>query len=166
MNYKTKQIGTFEVISTLLVVTDPCYLNGENGRTHIQVTPGTWEAEVQIEKIHDEETPVVLIVKKEGHTLRDEWEKVGEAGVDSGQMSISCNDAVGYLRLNGKAFERFYNDCSKITLSNDPAGVFHRTAVCVSGYGDGTYDIEVQRAGRDVVAVRISFLELSEPSVW
>ena len=98
------------------------------------------------------------------------WEQVGEVGVDAGLMWLGdpC-----YIMGEGRnrdydVWEKFCDTISKTLFPTVQQFYFDKghagLGVCVStGYGDGTYPVEVKRndEGR-IAAVRIVFISEDE----
>jgi hypothetical protein len=147
--YMFQEIGTFEVRSGRIEVSDPCYSGGDGHR--IQALNGTWIGEIEMS---DEGSWGNRVAKLRAHRegiLTPPFSFIGVAAVDSGQMSIS--DADKFHLLPGELYDTV---CGKTS----PAGIIEDFAVASSsGYGDGGYDIGVAKdsEGR-VVAVEVVFI--------
>lgn len=159
-----QNIGTFQLTTTDMVVSDPCYEPGTwcAGELH-NCIPGEWEAMIGIS---DEgkwgRRVAVLAVRAKGQAeecinelkankdCSDKFQEVDfEIGVDSGQAGFF--DKALYHKdagIDPDSFEidfsgweddsLFYKACCDQTLNRE-GGVLHCGAVSSSGYGDGCY---------------------------
>lgn len=152
-----KQIGEFEVKSNHIVVSDPCYLRNEPGEISLLARPGKWVAEVEMEGGR----VAVLLARHESHRFGGKWERFPkDAPVDSGQMSINCENAAGPLHHDPDEFEDYYNKCMYRTCETGDYGTFGGTAVSSSGWGDGCYDVHTEKNGDGrAVAVKVTFID-------
>lgn len=134
------EVGTFDVLSGEVVVSDPCYdltRNPDLGHTQ-EATNGTYHAVIEKELgIYGRVRRLYAL--REGFdepdalTLRE----VAGVGVDSGQMSI-C-DAMA----NHASDSAWYDMVCEITLDyeGNQSGVFEGGCASSSGYGDGYYPV-------------------------
>lgn len=169
-------IGSINVTSGELAVSDPCYL--ENTLYAVRYVKkakvGVWNAEVEVE---DQgvwgDRVSVLRVATNGSGYKESFE--GYAGVDSGQMSILdasliplwggddrppmlgsefrelCREHIGEFNYLGVSHE---------TMEDRAGCVQDKIAVSSSGYGDGQYSIYVWRDENDeAVRVEVRFIE-------
>ncbi len=163
-------IGSFEVTSGKLVISDPCY------------TLDTWCMAV----VNDVENGTYIIYAEESDGRISEievlnqkepcgspWAEISnDIGVDSGQCGIfdfdhyrkdtdypmaSQFEADGY---NDKGDgEHWYSHCCDVTLGEDGVGSVVGGAVASSGYGDGCYTAYVMRNEEgQVIGVKIVFI--------
>ncbi|MRX74339.1 DUF4241 domain-containing protein [Bacillus lacus] len=176
MDLTAKLLGTFQVNSGELVVTDPCYppeeLDEEGEELSLLLTPackGEWIATAFLE---EDGTVARLIAVHSGFQVRDEWMEMEiEIPVDSAQAGIFDADSYGRdeeisyeienvqkLELNEEGL-KYYAACCDITSTDDQGGVLESGAVTVSGLGDGLYPVFVQfdEEGK-VAAAAIDFL--------
>ena len=171
-------LGSFEVVSGKLAVSDPCYdpdvwCRGELENCKI----GTWNASI-VEKhmgtwghricrliaVHEDYIHASSLIR----------EVAGfEVGVDSGQAGIFDashyqDDSVvpddGHKHLfEGEEAEPWYDYCCDITLSVQSAGVLPFGCVSSSGFGDGGYDCYIWRnSDGQIVRVEIEFIAENE----
>ena len=165
---------TFELKSGKIVISDPCYDRatwcGIYGRKAMN---GTWETDIGISDEGEWGKRVSVLVAKHGDfASRHDWEDYGTVGVDSGQMSIFDSNA--YKDGEGEADKdgTFYNRCCRETCKAfdhrpkkkadedyDWGVVDNAGVVSCSGYGDGSYPVEVIKEGDKIVAVRVTFIE-------
>lgn len=160
-------LGTFQVTSGRLRVTDPCYerdtwcagvidnvVRGEWGATvFLKDTSGGWGVRVWVLEVQALGATRILLP----------WERTEfEVGVDSGQAGFFDD-----VMFKGRdQDEEFYDRVCDVTCSEDrlvPAGTIDGVGVVSSsGYGDGGYVCEFRR-GEDgrVVAARIIFIDES-----
>lgn len=169
----TYQLGTMKLSQPRLRVTDPCYRANSGCASTLQAKPGEWTAQsvvgptswntrVKVLQISHQSLGDVAVLDYK--TLEDS--KL-TAGVDSGQCGFF--DDAHYPR-NAAAFEyeddTFYGQCCALTLdaSLPGGGVLSSRigAVTRSGFGDGGYDVYVQRdAQGEVVLVQLLFIDES-----
>lgn len=170
------RLGTFEVVSGKLAVSDPCYTTDVWCRGELNnVRNGTWRAEIE-ESDHDYGRVAKLFAV---HTDHERWVDSQhtadfEVGVDSGQAGIF--DAQHYR--DDKVFagqvsdfsrqwknddnssgEHWYGFCCDITLGEDQGGVIPYGVVSRSGWGDGGYECRYgMTAQGEIVWVEIIFI--------
>lgn len=147
-----EDIGTFEVKSGNVIVSDPCYQDGDGGL--YRAKNGTWKASV---RRSDEGTWGVRVA-----ALRVTHESfhgepttvIGSAGVDSGQMSVSDGELFHLLPGDD------YDKACKLTLRPESCGIVDGyAAVSSSGYGDGSYEIRAaQEHGGALVGIEVVFI--------
>jgi hypothetical protein len=166
-NTEIKDVGTFEIKSGKVIVSDPCY----DRETWCQgkldnVLNGTWKA---ILYIYDEgewgKRVGHILVHHVDHPIsldHDEWEQQDfDVGVDSGQAGI-YDDA----DFRGCNVDEWYDLNCGLTYNpkdiNQHGGVLKGGAVSSSGYGDGGYDCSVVKnfsippCGK-IIAIEINF---------
>jgi hypothetical protein len=152
----------FEVISGVLVCSDPCYIHPDLGGVWCQgivdnVKNGTWIAEVIETDEGDWGKRIALLGIK--HKDVDEPDANVDimnfaGGVDSGQFGFFDKDFYRNDELTkdldkenfGENYDTqegdtWYRACSKLTLGNDQWGVLPNGVVSSSGFGDGSYDV-------------------------
>jgi len=165
---EVQELGTFEVRSGKLIVSDPCYdreiVNRE--KTILEnVLNGNWVSEIVV---FDEGTwgkrVGYLIANSINHICSNDWQaEKFTVGVDSGQVGIfdepqyhggddDFDDENGWYRMccNHTLGEIKYATC-KI------AGTIAGGVVSSSGYGDGCYECSTIKVDDKIVAVRIDF---------
>lgn len=176
---KRINIGSFEVISGEVMVSDPCYevgtwcqgklenvLNGHWHATVLVSDEGSWGKRIaQLEVVHS------------GCTLRSlssGWKQEAfEVGVDSGQAGVFDtkhyrDDKVveGFARLSQEIIcpeTPWYSLCCDRTMTEAGAGTIPFGVVSSSGFGDGGYTCFTHRdADGDVVGIRIVFITEDE----
>jgi hypothetical protein len=164
------QLGTFEVKSGKLMVSDPCYSIEKCSHCQIQldnVKNGTWSAFTKYEdagmwgnRVHELEARFGACIIKDY-----QWEEVNEtAAVDSGQMGLFDLDMYhggedDYDDVNG-----WYRKCCNYTLDSDGcASSLEGGCVSSSGYGDGSYPCYIAKdADGKIVAVKVVFIDEDE----
>lgn len=150
--------NTFEVISGVMVCSDPCYSIPTFCQGVIKnVKNGTWKAEVEtsdegdwgkrisrlrVEHINAKRTYITEQVDMDG-------------GVDSGQFGFFDKDFYrndeaakdlkqydfGRIVQDGEEGEKWYRACCELTLAKESWGVMPNGAVSSSGFGDGYYPV-------------------------
>ena len=141
MNSTRKYIGTFEVTSGKMFVSDPCYKRGTWCAGVLDsVRIGMWKAIILCSDENDWGIRVKnLRVQHESvRCLRDlrKFRATFKVGVDSGQAGFFDDDCFHPDDSD------WYDICCRTT---DPrraamAGVIDGGAVSLSGYGDGSYN--------------------------
>lgn len=161
----TKELGTFEVSSGELRVTDPCYDPGTWCAGTIRAKDGTWTAELR----HSDEGSwgkrvAELVVRHEDHAGAEPNRLTGiDAGVDSGQCGFF--DAAKYLQHQGGEYgdlSTFYGQACAATATEGGGIVMGFGAVSSSGYGDGSYEVYVHEVDGLAVAARVVFISDDE----
>lgn len=161
-------IGTFEITSGALIVSDPCYklpVSSYQGELE-NVKKGTWNASV---KTKDGRCAELLARHSEAPKRLLRWKMAPfVVGVDSGQAGIF--DKTVYDNEKTVAEEpkftvsypdyKWYRMCCDRTLYTDiKAGVVPGGTVSQSGYGDGGYECLVNKNHKDeIIAVKIVFI--------
>ena len=169
-------LGSFEMVSDRMAVSDPCYDADVWCRGELEdVLPGTWEASV-IKRDEGEwgmRAARLIAVHKEYVDC-----DVGpmtlapfEIGVDSGQAGLfDClhyrddTVAVEHPNVSRKdAGKLWYMQCCCRTLTREAAGVMPYGVVASSGYGDGSYDCFYGgNSDGKIVRVEIEFIPEEE----
>lgn len=168
-NTETEFVGTFEVTSGILIVSDPCYPQDEE---HYDITGfvpnvkiGTWSAEVVLDQATGRVAALTAYFDGEFENLG--CYDIEELLVDSGQMGIFDLNRVPEDEENvGECEEEdsFYGCCCSIT-SEINAGVISQGdigvgVVATSGFGDGEYRAHVARdIWGEAYAVTVVFIE-------
>lgn len=156
-------LGTFEVISGKLRVTDPCYTKDTWCSGVLDnVAIGKWSAYTEISDAGSWGKRVAtLTVMHESISNTRNWSLTDiDVGVDSGQAGFFDES----FYPEGKVGEyddldSFYGQVFQMTLSENRAGVIPFGAVSRSGYGDGSYNCFVCRNDDGlVVAAKIEFI--------
>ena len=164
------EIGSFEVTSGKLRVTDPCYDRDTRCAGTIEnALKGWWNASVVKTDGSDGwgRRCATLIVQHKSYYFLPEsykWVKTGiDVGVDSGQAGVFEDS----LYPHGETGEygdttTFYGRACNQSIDKDgcgTAGVIAEGAVSSSGYGDGSYDCyTITEQDGTVIAVKIEFL--------
>lgn len=169
MSDEKLDLGTFEVVSGRLIVTDPCYAENVWCCNALEtVRNGTWNAAAVYDGASSYPHVTCLIVE---HECAESLPVIMEdapfsVGVDSGQAGFF--DAAHYRgdraidpdRTPTEHADLWYDHCCQITLSRQQAGVLPYGAVSCSGYGDGCYDCYYQRdAFGYIVRAEILFID-------
>lgn len=177
MNTRKLNLGTFEVASGKLTVSDPCYKPGTWGMGELtKVRNGTWYAHTLAVDLGDLGKRISRLVIH--HSAYSQSKKLCsqvasfEVGVDSGQAgffdsthyqddSVLCRNPVNDLD------SAWYSACCDLTLSPLQAGVIPYGVVSSSGFGDGGYDCRywTTSAGH-IVKAEIIFISEAEMKEW
>jgi len=155
-----KNIGTFEVTSGQIRISDPCYDNDAVGTfAHsIAARNGTWDAWVQLEEAQVAE---LIVVRQERSPIR--WRRGDCIGVDSGTAGVFDESA---FRVDaGIPHEPMWSEepgdlwyykhvvQDQFEAKSITGGVISRT-----GWGDGIYKFQWSRSSEGTAeAVRIIF---------
>ncbi len=169
---KSIEIGTFEVASDQLVVSDPCYSVKDEG-LHGNARPvrrGRWKATiVRIDAGDWGHRNAELIAVHSGAAGTPSWKKQEDVlGVDSGQLGVFDRARYSDDTLVPKDYQwkdkpidpeqPWYSLCCEKTLSDAGAGVVPFGAVSSSGLGDGAYEWFLWKEKEEVVGVKVLFL--------
>lgn len=163
------QLGTFEVKSGKLMVSDPCYSIDKCLHCQVQlsnVKNGMWSAFTKYEdagmwgnRVHE------LEARFGACSIKDyQWEEIGGAAVDSGQLGIFELDMYhggedDYDDVNG-----WYRKCCNYTLDiKGQASSLEGGCVSSTGYGDGSYPCYIAKDSEGkIVAVKVVFIDEEE----
>ena len=171
---KQHKIGTFEVTSGALRITDPCYdLDTWCAGTLTQAMNGSWNAYVLISDEGDWGKRVAVLVathKSVGDDFPDiinhygyrdlsgKWNRTDiDVGVDSGQAGIF--DLEKFPGKDDEEKQEWYQECCNVTLSRvHHAGTIEGGVVSSSGIGDGSYRCyTLLNEASEVVGVLLDF---------
>lgn len=151
------RVGTFQVTSGRIEVSDPCYEGGDGHS--FPARNGTWIAEIEMKDEGSWGMRVARLFARHESVGTRPVNPSGYANVDSGQMSVS--DGGQFHLLPGE----LYDDVCRRTR---PAAIIEDFAVVSnSGIGDGGYEvlISVDCQGK-LNAVEIVFLPDDEPGYY
>lgn len=164
--YKSKEVtlGSFEVWSNEIYISDPCYEYDENDNSCVltlkDVVNGKYIATMKVVRIyHDIES---LTIKHEDYLHSEPSIFAGKIGVDSGQAGFF--DKEYYAENQGGDFDdltTLYGLACSLVLSKQEGGiVYNRGAVSSSGCGDREYEVFVgiNDIG-EIVSASIIFIE-------
>ena len=167
--YKSKEVtlGSFEVESSKIYISDPFYEYDENDNSCVltlkDVVNGKYVATAEVDRIyHDIRS---LTIKHEDYLHSEPSIFVGKIGVDSGQVGFF--DKEYYAGNQGGDFDdpnSFYGLACNLVLSGQRGGIVHdRGVVSSSGCGDGEYEvfIGINDIG-EIVSAMIIFIEDEE----
>lgn len=172
-----KNVGTFEIETGVVRVTDPCYDRDVWCSGSLEnVKTGKWNAFANISYNGMWDGMVKeLCVSHIEHRNNGSWETAPfEVGVDSGQAGVfddkyykDDNIVKDVARINDVEAickdEPWYSICCDRTLSEKRVGVIPFGAVSSSGFGDGGYKAFFQK-NKDgkIDAIKIIFVEDEE----
>lgn len=157
-------LGTFEVKSGKLIVSDPCYSRGtwcqgdlENVRTGkwtgLSVYGKTdWGNRVwEVRAVHAD-YPIDLAISEKTDL---------HVGVDSGQAGIfDAEKFAGGEDSYGDG--GWYDECCNLTNSASQGGILAGGVVTSSGFGDGVYECFITRDNGKIVAAKVVFVMREE----
>lgn len=159
---QTSELGTFQVTSEKLIVSDPCYdLGTWCAGTLTNVKNGTWKGFVDRGKTDWGNRCWAVSAFHENFsskTTRCTELMSFEVGVDSGQAGIF--DAAEYHGGEDDYGDGgWYDQVCNLTLDSKlSAGVLDGGVVSSSGFGDGGYQCHVARDNGQIVGVKITFI--------
>jgi hypothetical protein len=134
---RTSQLGTFEIKSGSVYVTDPCYEIDTWCQGKVDdVLNGTWVSEADISNAAGWGNRVHILRvyhKEHGDDYSNLQEEKFEVGVDSGQAGFFDADL-----YPGKD-DDFYDEVCNLTLSDKQGGCISFGTASSSGFGDGGY---------------------------
>lgn len=168
--YTKKILGTFEIVSGRMAVSDPCYKPNDFGYGVLRnVKKGVWEACVMLKDCGEWGVRVAgLRVRHQDAGIPISKDDTRRArfmvGVDSGQAGFFDEEHYDDSSLIDSFRHNFgspwYNRCCDLTLGEDQAGVLPYGAVSSSGYGDGGYDCRYKtNADGEIDYARIEFID-------
>jgi len=158
------KLGTFEITSGTLIVSDPCYSRGTWCAGSLKdVRNGKWTAYIRV----NDERVVELEIRHADidglpNALNECWENSGiDVGVDSGQAGFWDDPKYGNGEGEYGDLNTFYGKACDKTLNSGRAGIMDGGVVSSSGYGDGSYICLFVRdqLRKDIVAAKIVFIE-------
>ena len=171
--HETLDLGTFEMVSSRMAVSDPCYDADVWCRGELEnVLPGAWQA-YAVKRDKGEWGPRVVRLVAVHREYADKCETAAElapfeVGVDSGQAGLFDaqhyrDDAVvmdpGTTVNSNDPGALWYMRCCHLTLTKLAAGVMPYGVVSSSGFGDGSYDcFYAQNSDGKIVRVEIEFI--------
>ena len=167
---EVRNLGTFNVSSGKVIVSDPCYDRGTLCAGLLEnVKNGTWNASVDVlssSETHGWGKRVGTLYAYTKHSLSSFQQHTVakfEVGVDSGQAGIFCDSVYPHGSTGEYGEDGFYGICCNLTLSNEQAGVLLGGVVSSSGYGDGGYTCSYLRdENGEIVSIRITFIRDEE----
>lgn len=159
MNLEQIQIGTFEITSNVLVVSDPCYKPGTWCMGQISdAQPGIWTAQIGIYQSEQFGKRVAYVAAFHEDCPNidslDRHEADFEVGVDSGQAGIFDkahyqDQSIDFDVPAPICNDHWFNVCCHQTLNTEHyAGVIPYGVVSSSGYGDGGYTCHFFTTGK------------------
>ena len=157
MSTKAIDIGTIE-LSDKVFISDPCYNTDTWCTVRIcNVIPGTYHCKIRMTGNCVKE---LIAVHESALQLKSRitWEYAGSAGVDSGQMSIVDYDHFDKLNEVEKTKDNWYDKVCKITLKDNAGIADKHSAVCSSGYGDGSYPVYGNWIKDKLRAIKVVFI--------
>jgi len=173
---KVEKLGTFEVTSGKLIISDPCYETPTWCQGFLKnVKNGTWKAWVEKDNCGSwGERVMSLAAIHLDSRLEQLIQLDATIGVDSGQagifdaghyrdLSVFVGDSDFYAGSTDHDDNQWYGHCCDVTLAEAQAGIIPYGAVASSGYGDGCYECLYSKDDNDeVVKVEIVFIPTEE----
>lgn len=165
-----KKLGTFNITSNVIRVTDPCYdRNVSCCGTVNNCKIGLWSAFLEYSYSGGWGTRVAENFVIFGDVSEDEaknilissnWKNSDiSVGVDSVQCGI-FDDSKYPVDETGEYGDdsSFYGKCCNLTLHSDQGGIMDFGVVSSSGYGDGSYDCLIAGDDKNIFAIRNIFI--------
>jgi hypothetical protein len=150
-------------VTKAIHITDPCYDRGTwCAQWDVAAKAGKWVASAVLGDLPgwgERVTNIVVRHESFDPNGQQDWEFLGNVGVDSGQAGVFAAEAYPEGDETGdmRDLESFYGKCCALTIAEPRYGTFAGGFVTSSGLGDGSYPVEVVRIAGKVVAVRIDF---------
>lgn len=171
-------------LSDKVRVSDPCYDNDVWCKTMLTgVLPGKYKVEVERSNEGDWGNRVArLFVKHEDYSHSNNWEYHSEIGVDSGQAGIFCESSYRNDELAAgittppldcpfvipftNEGDVWFDKMCNFTLAGESWGTYDSGVVTSSGFGDGSYPLEVVRESNGyIVGMMITYIS-NEDEEW
>jgi len=161
------KVGSFEMKSSMILVSDPSYKKSYAGKGKVvlgnlskivsKVKKGKWSGYVLK---NDERTSRVWSIIAMSNDVKSsdvkKWVSIGDVAVDSGMMGIF--DMKSYPEE--KNDDDFYEKVCQDIDSKHPAIIYDNFGVISSsGYGDGSYPAKKSLMDGKVIAVWVDFRE-------
>ena len=175
MSHEVIDLGTFEIKSGVIRLSDPCYDKDTWCSGTVKGEKGTWKATIKKSDTDDRCCELTAISSTGDFPEPQDivWHPVNASlAVDSGQFGF-FDDAhydseytlsEGEADKKYKGFENsdmseFYKLCCGLTIGPTLAGTLSTGVVSSSGYGDGIYPCFVVKNKNDnVVAIKAVFI--------
>jgi hypothetical protein len=171
MNLKRISLGSFQLSSGQMAVSDPCYdrSTSDDLRGELKnVKTGTWNAfsfqgDVPSwgERIHELQVLHQTVSYETASNSTWSREESFDVGVDSGQAGFFDNSQYPYGNIGeyGET-ETFYGRVCETTLNESSGGIIDNFGVASSsGYGDGCYQCYTLRNEQDeIIGAKIIFI--------
>lgn len=147
----SEKVGSFQVTSSRILISDPCYENYSSRCSGIiEVPNGKWNAYYVRERNITKELTVVH--SDYAYDLFFNWEICNfSCCVDSGQLGF-----YDWLEFN---HQYDYDKFCDLTSSKIETGTNEYGVVTSSGYGDGDYKCYTYHEDNNVVAIKVVFDE-------
>jgi hypothetical protein len=165
-----------------VIVSDPCYEVPTWCQEVIKnVRPGMYDTEVDYKESDGWGKRVHTLTVLHENIKSPNWEHYGSVGVDSGQMGVFCmtsyrNDDIAsdlpWLTEKGDPFgdhpfrpikeegEQWYvKMCDRTLTTKEGWGTYDTGVVSSSGYGDGSYELQVCQMDDLIHGFRIIFID-------
>lgn len=158
-------LGTFEVKSGKVIVSDPCYTRGTWCAGSLEVPNGIWEASTEESDEGSWGIRTASLIAKLKGSKDLPWTKTNiHVGVDSGQAGIFCDSVYPHGDTGDYSdLDSFYGNVSNIDSGNGyRGGVIEGGCKSSSGYGDGGYNCFVQKDEEKIVGIKIVFISDEE----
>ena len=155
-------------------VSDPCYGDDVWCKTRLtSVLPGEYNVDVDVSDQGEwgRRVSSMTVTHKDYVGKNLKYQEHGGIGVDSGQAGIFCessyrNDSIEietpesdfHIVFEGEG-EKWYEKMCKFTLSKESYGTYESGVVATSGYGDGSYPLDIARnEDKNIVSMVITFI--------
>ena len=155
-------------------VSDPCYGDDVWCKTRLtSVLPGEYNVDVDVSDQGEwgRKVSSMTVTHKDYVGKNLKYQEHGGIGVDSGQAGIFCessyrNDSIeietpehDFAIPFDESGDRWYEKMCKFTLSKESYGTYESGVVATSGYGDGSYPLDIARnEDKNIVSMVITFI--------
>ena len=159
-------IATFNVESGKIMASDPCYSIGvwcqgdvpaRNGKYYVYITR---KKEKGFEHWGERNWEMEIVHEDFAHFTTDDlnWEMSGGSfGVDSGTFGFFDYDY--YAKYHTEELNEDWYDRNVCDVEGHwNADIDGKGVWCQSGYGDGSYDVDAVFEGKEVVALKVTFI--------
>jgi hypothetical protein len=162
-------------------VSDPCYDDDVWCKTKLEgVLPGKYKVDVNFsdEGAWGTRVSKLTVIHQDYVNTPLGWEDYDTIGVDSGQAGIFCESSyrkdsiaadietenvnfnLGDYRKEDAGGDEWYEKMCRLTLSKNSWGAYPTGVVTSSGFGDGSYPLDVARNDDDkIVGITITYIE-------
>lgn len=144
-------------LSNKILISDPCYNLGTWCTYTTDIKPGNYNYNVE----YEDGRVASIELYHEDYEYLDYEPAFDDIGVDSGQCGIFdynvVKDIIGTGKYNDK--ESFYGSMCFFTDNDDRYTALSYGIVCQSGYGDGTYCVDIAKDKEEIVGIKVVFID-------
>ena len=150
-----KFYGVIDITSGRIVCSDPCYKSGEWCADSFPAKNGLYRVYIY----HAENRNAILeIIHQDYDEKYVDWENADSAcAVDSGTFGFFDYDY--YAKYHTEELNEDWYDRNVCDVEGHwNADIDGKGVWCQSGYGDGSYDVDAVFEGKEVVALKVTFI--------